>query len=233
MQIAFFPWLRLTHPIALGPFTFVPFKDDLGHIAPALADVAESLNTILRGYVDMRGASVGNCVVVTHARSNPVWDLRDEDHELIIRYAKILTLCAFAKNDYNTNMGCYANSSHFQFVRQRFTVPVDYIAFDTRRRDGSTTDGGYRHGEVRFPVPPQAKSSRDACIDTGLGTAIARAISGNSPTAQSLLAALLFFDLANTDTDVMQLEAEVILMGSAFEQLLGTYGERRLNQAVG
>jgi hypothetical protein len=188
---------------------------------------------ILRGYVDMHGDPVDNCVVVTHSGRNPVWDLQDEDHKLISRSAQILSLSAMSKNDYNTNIGCYANSARFQFFRQRFTEPLTYIAFSTRRRDGSTTDAGYRHGEVKFSVPPQSKSFRETCVDTELAISGHRALAANSPMARRLIPALSFFNLANTDSDVLEQEAEIILMGSAFEQVLDAYGARRLNEAVG
>jgi hypothetical protein len=234
MQIAFFPWLFLKEAVTLGPLTFQNFRDQRGVTSPSLAELGGSLDKILQGYVDMRGRPVGICVLVTHASRTPAWDLADEDHELVARYANILFLCGMAKNDYNTNMGCYTNASTFQFVRQRFAAPVEFIAFSTRRRDGSTMDGGYRHGDVKFPIPPQSKSVRDTCIDTTLAHALAAAIDANSHAAQRVLAALVFFSLANTDSDVMQQEAEVILMGSAYEQLLDVEASARaLNAAIG
>ena len=233
MQVAFFPWLSLKQPIELPPLRFVPFRDISGAVPTELNDLAESLDTILMGYVDMRGEPIGNSVVVTHAERNPPWNVHDDDHDLVSRYAKILILSAIAKNDYNTNQGCYTNATTFQFVRQRFTTPVDFIAFGSRRRDGSTMDGGYRHGDVKFSVPQQSKSLGEVCIDSDLASAIVRAIDRSSPTARRLLPALSFFSLANTDSDVMDFTAELILMGACFEQLLDAYGARELSQAVG
>jgi hypothetical protein len=159
--------------------------------------------------------------------------LQDEDHELISRYTQILSLSAIAKNDYNTNMGCYTNTTTFQFFRQRFTEPVDFVAFSTRRRDGQTTDGGYRHGEVKFSVPLQSKSFYPSCVDTELAAAITGALADDSVFAKRLLPALSFFNLANTDSYLIEPEAEVILIGSAFEQLFDGYGAKKLSEAVG
>lgn len=180
----------------------------------------------------MHGIAIDNCVVVTHFERDPHWDLEDEDHDLISRYSKLLELSAFAKNDYNKTLGCYSNSSHFQFVRQRFTLPVNYIFFSTRRRDGETSDGGYLHGEIKFPMPLQAKNSNKTCIDTEFVSAMVNAVLTNSPVARSLQAALTLFDLANSDSDLMQLRAEVILMANAFELLLKAYGAREIANAV-
>jgi len=233
MQIAFFPWLYLKEPITLGTLTFLPFRDERGNFPAPLTDLADSLTIILRGYVDMHGEPIDKCVVVTHSGRDPVWNLEDDDHNLVRRCALILALAAISKNAYNTNIGCYANSTTFQFFRQRFTEPVEYIAFGVRRRDGSTTDAGYRHGEIKFTVPPQSKSLRETCIDAEFAVAIERAVAANSPTARRLIPALSFFSLANTDSDVMDQDAEVILFGSGFEQLLNAYNRTNLNRATG
>jgi len=234
VQVAFFPWLRLKEPIVLEPLTFVPFRDRNGRMHPTLADLETALNDIMSGYVDERGRPITNCVVVTHAQRTPQWDLADEDHDRVSRSAQILSVAAIAKNDYNTNIGCYANASVFQFFRQRFSIPVDYIAIGTRRRDGSTMDGGYRHGDIKFSVPLQANSFGHACVDIPLAEAILRASTAGSAVGSRILPALTFFNLANTDSDVMQQEAEIILMGSAFEQLLGVDASARaISQAVG
>jgi hypothetical protein len=106
MQIAFFPWLYLKEPITLGTLTFLPFRDDRGNVATPLTDLADSLTIVLRGYVDMHGEPIDNCVLVTHSGRDPVWNLEDDDHNLVRRCALILTLSAMSKNAYNTNIGC-------------------------------------------------------------------------------------------------------------------------------
>jgi hypothetical protein len=234
MQIVFLPWLFLKESVTLGLLTFQTLRDEEGGIAPNLADLEDPITAILQGYVDMRGQPFGTCVVVTHSDRNPTWDLHDEDHDMIGKYARLLFLSGMAKNDYNTSLGCYTNASTFQFFRQRFAKPVDFIMFGTRRRDGNTIDGGYRHGDVKFPVPPQSKHSRDTCIDTDFAKGLAAALEANTDTANRIQAGLVFFSLANTDSDTMEQEAEVILLCSAYEQLLGIEAKARaFNEAIG
>jgi hypothetical protein len=79
----------LKEPITLPPLTFLPFKDWRGYVTVELADLAASLETMLRSYVDERGNPMTNCVAVTHADRRPVWDLQDGDHETISRYSQI------------------------------------------------------------------------------------------------------------------------------------------------
>ena len=110
MQIAFFPWLRLQATLTLDDFTFIPFLND-GTVHQAFADVSEGLTQHLRRGTSMQGRPIENCVVVTSAQRQPVWDLHDEDHERISRDAKILMIAAFSKNEYNTNIGCYSNTT--------------------------------------------------------------------------------------------------------------------------
>jgi hypothetical protein len=101
-----------------------------------------------------------------------------------------------------------------------------------RRRDGSTMDGGYRHGDLKFSVPLQAKAMRDTCVDRDLAASVVKALEAQSSVANRLMPALSLFNLANTDSDVMQQEAEVILTGAAFEQLMDAYGAKELSEAV-
>jgi hypothetical protein len=131
-------------------------------------------------------------------------------------------LTSWASNEYYPPFGGpYINSSNFRWVGQAFSAAVpDYIAVSARRRDGSTTDGGYEHGEFRFNLPPQVSIREPARIDEPLLAALDAAHSAGSETLDRLRTALPFVELANTDDDFMTQHAEAILMGSAFEQLL-------------
>ena len=57
-------------------------------------------------------------------------------------------LAAFSMNEYFTQVRQYANSSLFTVYHQSFTLPVDFIAVNSRRRDGNLMVGGYRHGAM-------------------------------------------------------------------------------------
>jgi len=92
----------------------------------------------------------------------------EEDREKVQLASQLLSLASISKNDYNAQLGCYAYATQFQFFFQRFTEPVDFIAIGIRRRDGSTMDAGYKHGQIKFSVPLQARSLKPVCIDADL-----------------------------------------------------------------
>lgn len=218
--IAFFPWLFLKEPVTVGEVVIVPFRDESGKVSEAIVDLQPSLEKLLSSYTDIKGNPVKNCTVATISARNPIWDLVfEEDREKVQLASQLLSLASISRNDFNAQLGCYANSTKFQFFLQSFTEPVDFIAIGVRRRDGSTMDGGYKHGEIKFSVPLQARSLEPVCIDKDLVNGLTRALQAGSKTTQVLRAALAFFNLANTDSDVMMEETELILMGSVFEQL--------------
>lgn len=98
---------------------------------------------------------------------------------------------------------------------------------------GELLIAGYKHGQVKFTVPIQADSRDPISPDLGFLQALQVAEAAGSDTTRRLRAALSFFSLASTDSDVMLPEAEVILMASTFEQLLEGYGARNLSQKFG
>ena len=138
-------------------------------------------------------------------------------------------------NEYFTQVRQYANSSLFTVYHQSFTLPVDFIAVNSRRRDGSLMVGGYRHGEMKFTIPVYADMAGELRqFDMGLLAALEQASSKGSSVANRLKAALSFFSLANTDSEAMVPDAEIILMISAYEQLLAPSdtGARPLAQSL-
>ena len=231
---AFFPWLHLKERVRLGDVEFLPFdavrkaRND-----SELQDIFNSLATILKGYVDLKGRPGDRCTVVTRPFRIPPWNLKQEEDWEDAQWAtSLLSLAALSANKYFSTLGNYSNTSVFQLFWQRFTEPAHYVAFQIRRRDGFTTDGGYLHGEVKVSVPPQC-TTLDVAIDDGLLAGLQLARSARSRTLILLGPALSFFNLANTDAREMSEEAEMILMGSAFEQLLQAKGAYDLSVKLG
>jgi hypothetical protein len=103
----------------------------------------------------------------------------------------------------------------------------DHIAVSSRRRDGWTTAGGYKHGEFAFNVPPQVSLRDTATVDERLLAGLDASNARGTAAIDRLGTALPFVSLANTDDDMMTPEAEVILLGSAFDQLLPGHSSAR------
>jgi hypothetical protein len=218
--VLFLPFLRLSEPHAVAGVEFVPLRDRDGKVPAVLESVAGALDTILSGYIDRHGAPLGNCVVATVPGRG--WDLERNDFPTVTWATTLLFWAAWARNEYYPRFGgAYVNSSNFRPVGQAYRGDAPrFIAVSARRRDGSTTDGGYKHGEFKFNLPVQVSIREAASVDTGLLAALDAAQAAESVTVERLRTALPFVELANTDDEFMTEHAEAILMGSAFEQLL-------------
>lgn len=255
--IAFFPWLTLSAPAYLPGIRFVPFRIvhsparsavSIGgvefpsaarsevvslRVSPELLELETSLTRILAGYVDISGEPMTNCTLACVESSQPVWDLRGQDREQIRFAGLLLTLIAMSCNEYFLPLGQCANAAKFQLYWQSFVDPAEHVAFRFRRRDGTTLDGGYKHGEVTFTVPLQCRPVDEVCVDEGLLEGINKALEAKSGLISRLRTALSFFNLANTDSESMLEEAEIILMGSAFEQILNAQSAYQLSCKFG
>lgn len=200
--------------------TFLPLRDPSGSVSMGLESAAASLDRILSGYVDRRGQPFDNCVVATVPDRG--WDLSREDLANVTWAASLLFLSSWALNDYYPRFSRrYVNSSNFRVIGQAFRgAAPHYLTVSARQRDGSTTDGGYLHGEVTFSLPAQCSVRDPAQVDAALLKGLDAAGTAGDPLLDRLRTALPFVELANTDDDFMSERAEAILMGSAFEQLL-------------
>ncbi len=84
------------------------------------------------------------------------------------------------------------------------------------------TDIGYKHGEITFAAPFHVPFGAIAHIDHPFANALStltKEHTTHDDLYRRILGAASFFSLANTDDPAMIPEAEIILMGSAFEQL--------------
>lgn len=218
--IVFLPFLRLETVYQVAGITFLPLRDSTGAVSAGLETAAGSLDRILSGYVDRRGSPLDNCVVATTSARG--WDLSTENLPRVMWASSLLFLSSWALNEYYPRFSRrYVNSSNFRVVGQAFQGAAPrYLAVSARRRDGSTMDGGYRHGEFKFSLPPQCSIRDNAEVDADFLKGLDAACGAGPAVIDRLRTALPFVELANTDDDFMNERAEAILMGSAFEQLL-------------
>ena len=218
--VVFLPFVRLKRAYAVAGVEFVPLRDEDDKVPDPLLSAVEPLERILSGYVDRRGDRLTNCVVATMPGRG--WDLEVEDFPTVRWAASLLFLASWSCNDYYPRFSRdYVNSTNFRMVGQRYSgATPGYIAVSARRRDGSTTDGGYEHGEFKFSLPLQISVRDPSSIDEPFLKALDAAQAAGSAVIDRLLTALPFVELANSDDDFITEHAEAILMGSAFEQLL-------------
>lgn len=218
--VVFLPFVRLKKACSVAGEEFLPLRDADDKVPEILGSAVGPLERILSGYIDRHGNPLTNCLVATIPGRG--WDLEREDFPSIRWAASLLFLGSWSCNDYYPRFGGeYVNSTNFRIVGQAFSGAMpSYIAVSARRRDGSTTDGGYEHGEFKFSLPPQISIREPASVDEKFLDALDAAHAAGSTVIERLRTALPFVELANTDDEFMTEHAEAILMGSAFEQLL-------------
>jgi hypothetical protein len=228
--VAFLPWVKLRSPVTVQNVTYRPFEVGATNEDEPLRGLTGPLTKILSSYVDFLDRPVRGCAVVVKADREPPWNLVREDFEEVQWSTSLLFLATSAQNEYFQQLRHYVNRAMFDIYWQGFTEPTEFITLSARRRDGELLIGGYKHGQVKFTVPIQADSREPIALDLGFLEALQAAEAAGSSTIRRLRAALSFFSLASTDSEVMLPEAEVVLMASAFEQLLEGYGARNLGQ---
>lgn len=218
-NIIFLPFLRLGRGYHVAGIDFLPLQDAEGATPDALKSASPAVTKILSGYFDRQGTSFSNCVVATIGGR---WDVTRDDWPAIRWASSLLFLASWSANEYFRRFGgAYVNSVTFRLIGQSYSGELPhYISIAARRRDGQSMDGGYQHGEVKFPLPVQCSVRDLHAVDERLLEALNAAHRAGGDVILRLKTALPFIELANTDDDFMTVEAEGIPMAHAFEQLL-------------
>jgi hypothetical protein len=224
--VLFLPYVRLNRTYTVAGVNFVPLLTAEGQAVQGLESLIAPLQKILSGHIDRHGKTLQDCIVATIPAKG--WDLDGDEFPTVRWAASLLFMAAWAANSYyGFGFGPYVNSTAFRLIGQGFRGAMPhYIAISTRRRDGSTTDGGYKHGELLFSMPLQVSLREEAAVDEGLLAALDTASRTESATLERLRTALPFVELANTDDDFMTEHNEAILMASAFEQMFDAEGSK-------
>ena len=228
--VAFMPWLLLESSVSIAGFTFAPFLDRTGITAEPLAGLKDAFPVILSSYCDIQQRPRQTCVaVIDQNASDPTepWNLSEDRIDAVRWAASLLFLASWAGNEYFTPIGSYVNDTNFQLYLQRFTEPPEYVSLRYRKRDGRVLYGGPKHGQMHSTMPLYASSSQYH-VETAFLSGLDAANIAGSPSVSDLKSVLPLVRLANTDNDVMTLEAEAALMGFAFEQYLGADKARDL-----
>ena len=215
--VTFLPWLRLQESVEINGVVFWPFPMETKKFDPNKR-FKHQLQRIFRGYKDPTGKPT-NKLTVASFHNEPFKDLTDEKAKLMTELVRFLAFSVMAENQYYRQGGRYFNSTHFQHMHQRFRLGSKYIAPHTRRRDGSTYHGGYKHGELKFSIPLQAWGLHDATPNISLLHSLDVLLNKTTADAAAVRQTINWYLLANGDSESVSVETEMILMGSAFEAL--------------
>lgn len=212
---AFFPWIALAEPIALGSsIRLVPYR--IGTMPGDLANATQAeLDGVLRAYSDRPNVRVEACTIL----EVDDWHTGDSDANVMARLFRARIAIAFAaladRRLFLPHLD-YCCYDTYSLVVQRYQVSGNGIfSFGTRRRDGVA-----RHmwgaDEFAFQRPAHVDSRAQAKFDQ----ALAQRLFELPQPEFGLFEAMREFNSANTDSSDVPEHVEIVMVKSAFEWLL-------------
>lgn len=135
----------------------------------------------------------------------------------------VLFLCTIAKRNIiasDPNAGAFmVSSENFQPSIQNFEIGSDDISFS----DGYIVriqTGGYKVGEVKFPIPPHVLKPLNPQLDDGLLASLLQLKATKKSFYKRILRASEFCYQAYYNANAVSSEARILLNAAAFESLL-------------
>jgi len=221
----FFPWVASRSVLRLGELSLIPYER--GQIPGALHGVSqEIIDTVLGSYGDVAFTSPPSAFTSIRQATLLTWTADAEGLELRenqiferLLQARYITFSALAQRRF-CRSGDYCNADGYEVIAQSFAAErPGSISITTRRRDGFTQTYISRTSLPRFIRPEHVHSRLDIGIDEALARALLELPQGDLKSR--IDEAIAAFLRANTDASTMLPNAELVLMKSAFETLLG------------
>jgi len=232
-RLALLPWLRIEKATTVGQMTLTPFRRD--HQTDDLNGLAGILNPVLGQYKDNQGRPIKRCTVLVIPDRRPCWSLSPQDGPAIDAATSLAFLAAATNNGYYGAPGQYVNSSYFQVHLlsggERYSRAI--TTRQVRKRDGFLPSAA---PNWTFQMPAQVHAcGADVQIDTTLLNALNALATDRSKERLFLriCTSSRFLFLANSDDDAYTEETELVLLGAAFEILLGKEGAYCVSSELG
>lgn len=218
-MLAFLPWLTLSKKayIALHGFELLPYVR--GRLpADKDPDLQRALDLVLEPYMDQTNHSVKSATILRLSTHGIINDLTADERDELFAFTELLALAGLASRDFFGHGFPYVNRDDFMLIIQSFSDPAGGVAYDARRRDGSTK-GYIPRGSYRVQAPLYVNDSTLAEPDMALLDSLLGFRAQNE--WPQYWEAILMFNHANTDSSQVPDHQEAVMMVGAFEMLLG------------
>ncbi|WP_085632935.1 hypothetical protein [Pseudomonas sp. R16(2017)] len=221
----FFPWVASRGVLQLGELNLIPYER--GQAPRTLHGVSqEIIDIVLGNYGDVAYPSFPNvftsirqATLLTWAGDTEGLELPESQISERLEQSRYIAFSALAQRRFCSH-GDYCNSDGYEVIAQSFAAErPGSISITTRRRDGFTRTYISRTSSPRFLRPEHVDSRLHIEIDEALARALLDLPLGNLKS--QIDEAIAAFLRANTDSSTMFPHAELVLMRSAFETLLG------------
>lgn len=226
--VAFFPWLESAEGIDTNEFSLIQFRRGE---APGgrNTELQQILDGILEPYLAGPGRPVSTATIVVLPNREVTGNLTQEDTDELFLFSEIVAFAGLARREFFGFGLCYVNHDLFTFMIQSFKAMPGAVCVETRRRDGITsnlvTPGAYK---IRRPfhIPGNV-------CPVGIDTALIQALLQSRDTDRwsRYHEAIFDFNRANTDSDQITEQMELILLNGAFERLFDLRGGKEYELA--
>jgi hypothetical protein len=221
----FFPWVASRGVLQLGSLSLIPYER--GQAPGAMHGVSqEIIDAVLGSYGDVAFTPLPNAFTSIRKATLLTWaddanglDLPENQIFDRLEQARYIAFSALAQRRFCSHSG-YCNADGYEVIAQSFVAErPGSISITTRRRDGFTQTYISRTSSPRFIRPEHVDSRLHIEIDEVLARALLELPLGDLKS--QIDEAIAVFLRANTDAATMLPHAELVLMRSAFETLLG------------
>lgn len=216
-MLAFFPWFGLDDEITVGQFKLAGFQRG-ERPAGAGSELQQLIDSVLEPYKDAEDVPIQHATLVQLENHNVTDDLTEEERNALFVFAECLTFASLSRREFFGIGFGYVNADHFRQVIQQFQSGSDGVAIRTRRRDGSTLN--YVAREAYKVFRPDHVTPADFGVEVDVPLLNALLAARDAPTWQRYADASFGFNRANTDSNEVAEEAEVVFMIGAVERLL-------------
>ncbi|HVO18263.1 MAG TPA: hypothetical protein VMU15_03350 [Anaeromyxobacter sp.] len=217
--LAFFPWVTVTAPAAVGRYRLVPHR-----VGASLQAEPRVVDGLLSAWTEPGGGPVESATLVHLAGQALTADLSPRDEAGLHQLAAAVALAALARRSFFD--GPYLNAEHLRFELRRFTgTDPRNLQVVARRRDGRRWVA-HGTGGFRTARPPHAPRPPPLDLDEPLVAAVTAA-PGTSLGAP-LLEAIAAFLAASGDGDGISPAGELFFLRTALERIAEAPGPEDL-----
>ena len=177
----------------------------------------ERLDAVLSSHIVHPDLPVAYATLVEVDPGNPFQSVSEEQISELYELRELLATAALSDRGFFENGALsYCNSDLFHLVVQRLEGNGTAVSVTSRRRDG-TTNAVWSAGLHKVRMPDHVHPPLRLDFDTELLGGLCR--SRAHPRFDSILEAVLAYNLANTDRTEMTEQIEIVFLCGAFERL--------------
>lgn len=211
--IAFFPWAYIDEPSSVGPLRLMPFQRGSlpGH---QLHVTQEDIEGVFGAYASRPNRPIDRGTLLEVGDWHSGQDADNATVAALFRARNMVAFSALAQRKLFRQHFGYCNFDAYTLVVQRYLPgETGTFAFDTRRRDGRTSQL-WGSDEFAFHRPNHVDSNVRMSLDEPLLTALL-----GLPEDHRAYEAIVEFCSANTDSRDVPEHVELVMCKSALEWL--------------